>query len=69
MSLQIRLNGNKRQLEPPVRLAELDELADLASLDGIAVAINGEVVPHGTWDEREVKNGDEIEIVRAVQGG
>ena len=72
MPLEIRVNGAQQQLEAPLRLAELAELAELATAgrrDGIAVAVNGEVVPRGTWQEREVQHGDDIEIVRAVQGG
>ena len=69
MSLRIRLNGTERQLQAPLRLAELAELVAAKRRDGIAVAVNGEVVPRGTWNEREVQNGDDIEIVRAVQGG
>ena len=63
------MNGAERQLEGTVRLAELQEITGTASSDGIAVAVNGEVVPRTTWKEREVRNGDDIEIVRAVQGG
>lgn len=69
MPLHIRLNGVQQQLELPLRLAELAELAAAGPGDGIAVAVNGEVVPRGAWPEREVQNGDDIEIVRAVQGG
>jgi sulfur carrier protein len=35
---------------------------------GIAVARNGEIVRRNEW-ARTVEEGDEIEIVRAVQGG
>jgi thiamine biosynthesis protein ThiS len=35
---------------------------------GIAVARNGEIVRRNEWT-RTVEEGDEIEIVRAVQGG
>jgi len=67
--MRIRLNGEERQLPAAVRLAELQELANSSARDGIAVALNGEVVPRGTWEQREVQDGDDIEIVRAVQGG
>jgi sulfur carrier protein len=69
MPLEIRLNGAQQQLEAPLRLAELAELATAGPRDGIAVAVNGVVVPRGAWQEREVQHGDDIEIVRAVQGG
>jgi len=37
--------------------------------DGIAVAVNGEVVPKGSWIRRNLQEGDRVEIIRAVQGG
>lgn len=35
----------------------------------IAVAINGEFVPRSTYAERELLNGDQIDIVKPVGGG
>jgi sulfur carrier protein len=36
---------------------------------GIAVALNGAVVPRTAWKETPLRAGDTIEIVRARQGG
>ena len=36
---------------------------------GIAVALNGAVVPRAAWPETALKPGDNVEIVRAKQGG
>jgi sulfur carrier protein len=36
---------------------------------GIAIALNGSVVPRSAWSETALKPGDNIEIVRAMQGG
>jgi sulfur carrier protein len=36
---------------------------------GVAVAINGEVVPRPDWAARRLVPGDHVEVVRAVQGG
>ena len=44
------------------------EVVEDPNVRGIAVARNGEVVPRGSWDE-VILAGDEIEIVKAVQGG
>lgn len=40
-----------------------------ASPRGVAVAINGEVVPKSTWEQVEVVAGDVVEIVSAAAGG
>jgi sulfur carrier protein len=36
---------------------------------GIALAINDAVISKSRWQEHELRDGDRIEIVRAVQGG
>ena len=36
---------------------------------GIAVAVDGEVVPRAQWDETTISDGQRIEVVQAVQGG
>ncbi|HEY0075012.1 MAG TPA: sulfur carrier protein ThiS, partial [Abditibacteriaceae bacterium] len=36
---------------------------------GVAVALNGDVVRRGEWESTALKDNDEIEIIRAVQGG
>jgi len=42
--------------------------ATTATRRGIAVAVNGEVVPKGQWNRRLI-SGDHVEILTAVQGG
>ena len=36
---------------------------------GVAVAVEGEVVPRAEWEERVLAEGEAIEVVHAVQGG
>lgn len=36
---------------------------------GVAVAVNGEVVPRSVWSAPLLADGDVVEIVTAVQGG
>ncbi|GAB3539541.1 sulfur carrier protein ThiS [Arthrobacter tecti] len=36
---------------------------------GLAVAVNATVVPRSQWGRRELTEGDDIELVTAVQGG
>lgn len=35
----------------------------------IVVAVNGEIVPQSTWSGYALKEGDDVDIVRAVSGG
>ena len=36
---------------------------------GIAVAVDGEVIPRSEWPHFVVRDGAKLELVRAVQGG
>lgn len=69
MSLAIRLNG----LHQTVAATTVTELLAGLGVDperrGLAVAINGEVVPRRAWTERRLAAADDVEIVRPLQGG
>ena len=36
---------------------------------GVAVAVNGEVVPRSTWATVPLADGDSVEVLTATQGG
>ena len=36
---------------------------------GVAVAVDGEVVPRGEWESTELAEGQRVEVLQAVQGG
>jgi len=36
---------------------------------GVAAAVNGDVVPRGAWSATPLRDGDQVEVVTAVQGG
>ena len=36
---------------------------------GLAIAMNGEVVPRGQWASQQVSAGDVVELLSASQGG
>jgi len=68
MSVQVKLNGDPRELRDGATLTQaVAELTDLAS--GVAAAVNGDVVPRGSWAATRLRDGDQVEVVTAVQGG
>lgn len=68
--MRILLNGEPCELEPPATVASAVAAAGSpAPAEGIAVAVEGEVVPRGRWDEHRLDEGQRVEVVRAVQGG
>jgi sulfur carrier protein len=68
MSAEIRVNGRDERLTVAT-VAELLEARGIAGSRGVAVAVNGVVVPAGAWRQRPLVAGDEIEIVRPFGGG
>jgi sulfur carrier protein len=36
---------------------------------GVAVAVDGEVVPRGEWSGTALREGQQVEVLHAVQGG
>jgi sulfur carrier protein len=65
----IRVNGEAEPLAAATLAALLAEKAIDTEQKGIAVALNGAVVPRAAWPKTALKAGDNIEIVRARQGG
>jgi sulfur carrier protein len=64
----VTLNGEPRELPEDATVATaVLELG--ASERGVAVAVDGEVVPRGDWASTPVREGQEVEVLRAVQGG
>ena len=65
----IRVNGQDEPLCVATLAALLDEKAVNTGQRGIAVALNGAIVPRAAWPQTALRPGDSIEIVRALQGG
>jgi sulfur carrier protein len=65
----IRVNGENEPLAVATLAALLKEKAVDTGQRGIAVAVNGAIVPRAAWLQTTLRPGDSVEIVRARQGG
>jgi sulfur carrier protein len=65
----IRVNGRDERLAVATLAALLQEKAVDTGRHGIAVALNGVIVPRAAWTQTALHPGDSIEIVRVLQGG
>jgi sulfur carrier protein len=65
----IRVNGQDEPLAAATLAALLEEKAVDTGQRGIAVALNGAVVPRAAWPQTRLRPGDNVEIVRALKGG
>ncbi len=64
----IQVNGEAREVPTGSTLAALLQLLGLRA-DGIAVAVDGLVVPRSALDSRVIEAAARVEILRAVGGG
>ena len=68
--MNVRLNGDPAELRAEATVADAVEASGLeAAARGVAVAVDGEVVPRGEWTERRLSEEQVRQVVRAVQGG
>ena len=68
--MNVTLNGESVDLVGDATVADAVQAAGVAGdARGVAVAIGGEVVPRGEWKQRELREGENLEVVHAVQGG
>jgi thiazole synthase len=72
--MRIELNGHPHDLPADATLADavlaagVEREADQKPR-GIAVALDGEVVPRGEWSETPLAEGHKVEVLAAIQGG
>jgi sulfur carrier protein len=64
----VTVNGKERSLPAHATVESLVEDLEAPSR-GVAVAIDGEVVPRAEWQATALQDGARIEVVAAIQGG
>jgi sulfur carrier protein len=68
--IEIALNGEDRVVEAGTTVdALVTEVAGGGSGRGVAVALDGEVVPRSAWAMTALVDGARVELLVAVQGG
>ena len=65
----IQVNGKDESVTASTIAALLEDQEIGANARGIAVALNGAVVPRAAWRLTMLNPGDRLEIVRVLQGG
>jgi len=68
--MRIQLNGEDAILPDGATLAAAIEASGAqVGPRGIAVAVDGEVVPRSEWEAAELAEGQQVEVLTAIQGG
>ncbi|TXL71316.1 sulfur carrier protein ThiS [Vineibacter terrae] len=66
---EIRVNGKNEALASATVSELLADKGLEAEGRGVAVAVNGRIVPRVQWPQTRLVAGDAVEIVRAMKGG
>lgn len=64
----IIVNGEELEIDSGSSVAKLVEERGL-DRSRVAVELNGEIIPRGTFDDTLLHDGDKVEIVHFVGGG
>jgi sulfur carrier protein len=64
----VTVNGEDRTLADGATVRALVTALDLPD-EGVAIAVDGVVVPSSGWDEAPLSAGAEVDVLTAVQGG
>ena len=68
--MTVTINGPPREFPEGATVASVVEaLPNAPQGRGVAVAVGGEVVPRARWADTELREGANVEVVVAVQGG
>jgi sulfur carrier protein len=68
VSVKVKLNGEPCDLPDGSTLVQA-VAALSAAATGVAAAVNGDVIPRGSWPATLLRDDDQVEVVTAVQGG
>ena len=68
--MTVELNGRAVSLADGATVRTAVEASGAASQErGVAVAVDGEVVPRSEWDATRLRDGQSVEVLAAIQGG
>jgi len=68
--VKIELNGEPHELPEGATLADAARAAGVVEgARGVAIALDGEVVPGAEWDSTTLADGSRVEVLAAIQGG
>jgi thiazole synthase len=68
--MTIELNGEAVEVDDGASVAAAVALAGIErERRGVAVAVDGEVVPRAEWETTRLRDGQSVEVVRAIGGG
>jgi len=65
----IFINDEPTEFEQSHTILEILAYHQVVELQGIAIAINDEVIPKANWEKTALQKNDRLMLIRATQGG
>jgi len=66
--MEVTVNNNKQVLEESSNIQSMIDQLNI-DVNGIAIAVNLTVVSKAEWSKTQLKENDNITIIKATQGG
>ena len=66
--MELKINGIVKEVEEGITISRFLETMKTPAM-GIAVELNGEIIPRSRHESTVLKEGDVLEIVKMVGGG
>lgn len=66
--MQYRFNNEAITCEEAPTVGQVVD-KHVGTRDGVAVAVDGDVVPRSQWDQATLVDGARVDVLAAVQGG
>lgn len=67
--MTVLVNENPREVPDASDLRHLLREIGIEKQKGVAVAVNGAIVPIATWPDTQLHANDQVLVVQATQGG
>ena len=67
--MTIFINDELTEFEQPPKIIDILTKLQIFEVQGIAVAINDEVIPKANWEKIALQKNDRLMLIRATQGG
>ena len=67
--MNVELNGKSVSLPDGATVAAAIEASGTPTQRGVAVALDGDVIPRSEWESTPLAEGQKVEVLAAIQGG
>ena len=67
--MTIFINDEPTEFKQSPTILEILTHHQIVELQGIAIAINEEVIPKSNWEKTALQKNDHLMVIRATQGG